>query len=96
MSQRWTHVFADGPTPEVGRREVLCGLGNGYLGVRGVEPEHEADKVNYPGTYVAGGFNRLCDSIDGGDVGYIRITTFNDQTEEAFKQAIAGISSATP
>jgi carboxyl-terminal processing protease len=30
--------------------------------------------------------------IDGGDVGYIRVTTFNEQTEEAFKQAIAGIS----
>jgi carboxyl-terminal processing protease len=30
--------------------------------------------------------------IDGGDVGYIRISSFNEQTEEAFKQAIAGIT----
>ena len=30
--------------------------------------------------------------IDGGDVGYIRVTSFNEQTEDAFKQAIAGIS----
>jgi carboxyl-terminal processing protease len=30
--------------------------------------------------------------IDGGNVGYIRVTSFNEQTEEAFKQAIASIS----
>ncbi len=30
--------------------------------------------------------------IDGGDIGYIRISSFNEQTEEAFKQAISGIS----
>jgi carboxyl-terminal processing protease len=30
--------------------------------------------------------------IDGGDVGYIRITSFNEQTEDAFRQAIAGIA----
>jgi alpha,alpha-trehalase len=68
MSGRWTHVFTDDPITGVGRREVLCGLGNGYVGVRGVEPEHDADPVNYPGTYVAGCFNRLQDSIDGGNV----------------------------
>ena len=30
--------------------------------------------------------------IEGGDVGYIRITTFNEQTDATFKQAIADIA----
>src|SRR6476620_3848197 len=68
MAGRWSHVFVDGPIAGVGRRETLCGLGNGYLGVRGVEPEHDADGVHYPGTYAAGCFNRLRDSIGGDDV----------------------------
>ena len=48
-----------------GRRESLCTLGNGYLATRGAMPESTADGVHYPGTYVAGTYNRLADVVDG-------------------------------
>ncbi|MEE9146184.1 MAG: glycoside hydrolase family 65 protein, partial [Candidatus Tectomicrobia bacterium] len=40
-------------------RETLCTLGNGYFATRGAAEEAVADDVHYPGTYLAGGYNRL-------------------------------------
>ena len=48
-----------------GLRESLCALGNGYFVTRGAAPESEADDVHYPGTYLAGGYNRLTTDIAG-------------------------------
>ncbi len=42
-----------------GMREALCTLGNGYWGTRGAAPETDADSVHYPGTYLAGVYNRV-------------------------------------
>ncbi|GAA1762682.1 HAD family hydrolase [Luedemannella helvata] len=52
-----------------GLREALCTTGNGYLGTRGAAPESRADGVHYPGSYLAGVYNRL-------------LTTVNDRTVE--------------
>ena len=46
-------------------REALCTLGNGYFATRGAAAEAEADEIHYPGTYVAGGYNRLKTDIAG-------------------------------
>jgi trehalose/maltose hydrolase-like predicted phosphorylase/beta-phosphoglucomutase-like phosphatase (HAD superfamily) len=51
-----------------GLREALCTLGNGYFATRGALPEATADDVHYPGTYVAGLYNRLVTEIAGRDV----------------------------
>lgn len=48
-----------------GVRETLCTLGNGYFATRGAAAEASADDVHYPGTYVAGCYNRLVSTIDG-------------------------------
>lgn len=48
-----------------GMREALCALGNGYFTTRGAAPWARADGVRYPGTYVAGGYNRLRTDIAG-------------------------------
>ena len=48
-----------------GLREALCTLGNGYFATRGAAPESRADGVHYPGTYVAGCWNRLRDDVAG-------------------------------
>jgi len=48
-----------------GRRESLCALGNGYFVTRGAAPETAADETHYPGTYVAGLYNRLESHVDG-------------------------------
>ena len=46
-------------------REALCTLGNGYFATRGAAEEARADDVHYPGTYLAGGYNRLETTIAG-------------------------------
>jgi len=46
-------------------REALCTLGNGYFCTRGAAPESSADDTHYPGTYLAGGYNRLKTEIAG-------------------------------
>jgi alpha,alpha-trehalase len=46
-------------------REALCTLGNGYFCTRGAFAQAVADDVHYPGTYLAGGYNRLTTEIDG-------------------------------
>ncbi|MDN5383294.1 glycosyl hydrolase family 65 protein [Streptomyces sp. LB8] len=44
-------------------REALCTLGNGRFATRGALPECDADEVHYPGTYVAGCYNRLVSRV---------------------------------
>ncbi len=65
---RWTLSY-DGFNPdEEALREALCTLGNGYFATRGAAPESVADGVHYPGTYVAGLYNRLVTPIAGRDI----------------------------
>jgi alpha,alpha-trehalase len=64
----WTLVY-DGFDPAGERlREALCTLGNGYFATRGAAPEAAADDVHYPGTYVAGCYNRLVSQVAGREV----------------------------
>ncbi|MFO7865829.1 MAG: glycosyl hydrolase family 65 protein [Candidatus Aminicenantes bacterium] len=46
-------------------REALCATGNGYFVTRGAAPESSAGEIHYPGTYLAGGYNRLKTKIKG-------------------------------
>jgi trehalose/maltose hydrolase-like predicted phosphorylase len=46
-------------------REALCALGNGYFTTRGAAPESPAGRIHYPGTYIAGCYNRLPTEIAG-------------------------------
>ncbi|GAA3507609.1 trehalose/maltose hydrolase-like predicted phosphorylase [Streptosporangium album] len=48
-----------------GLREALTTLGNGYFATRGAVPEAQADGVHYPGTYVAGCYDRLVSQVAG-------------------------------
>ncbi len=45
--------------------EALFTLGNGYLGTRGAMPEASGSKIHYPGTYIAGVYNKLETLIAG-------------------------------
>jgi alpha,alpha-trehalase len=59
----------DGFDPDQeGLREALCTLGNGYFATRGAAPEARADDVHYPGSYVAGCYNRLVTEVSGRSV----------------------------
>ncbi len=62
-SWRWSY---EGYEPEMeGQREALCTLGNGYVATRGALSESSADDVHYPGTYLAGIYNRLSTEVAG-------------------------------
>ncbi len=49
-------------------RETLLAVGNGYFGTRGAMFESKANKVNYPGTYIAGLYNRLISKVGGREI----------------------------
>ena len=61
----WTLSYEGFDPALEGRREALFTLGNGYFATRGAVPEAVADGVHYPGTYLAGGYNRLTTEIAG-------------------------------
>ncbi|ADE16233.1 beta-phosphoglucomutase family hydrolase [Nitrosococcus halophilus Nc 4] len=61
----WTLTYRGFEAQEEGLREALCTLGNGYFATRGAAPESQADNIHYPGTYLAGGYNRLKTAIAG-------------------------------
>jgi len=61
----WVLAYDGFDPAHEGHREALTTLGNGYLGTRGAAPETEADGVHYPGTYLAGVYNRLTSTVHG-------------------------------
>lgn len=61
----WSLVFEGFNPVEEGTREALCSLGNGYFTTRAAAPWVVADDIHYPGTYIAGGYNRLQSKING-------------------------------
>ncbi|MFF5187667.1 glycoside hydrolase family 65 protein [Streptomyces sp. NPDC000345] len=61
----WTWEYDDYDPADERLRESLCTLGNGYFATRGALPECAADEVHYPGTYVAGCYDRLTTDVAG-------------------------------
>ncbi|HSL59678.1 MAG TPA: glycosyl hydrolase family 65 protein [Acidimicrobiales bacterium] len=49
-------------------REALCVVGNGYLATRGAAPEADAGGPHYPGTYLAGLYDRLTSEVAGREI----------------------------
>jgi trehalose/maltose hydrolase-like predicted phosphorylase len=64
----WTLSYEGFEPAQEGLREALCTLGNGYFASRGAAEEAEADDKRYPGTYLAGGYNRLTTEIAGREI----------------------------
>jgi len=61
----WAIVYEQFNPAEENLRESLCTLGNGYFGTRGAISESVASKIHYPGTYLAGLYNRLITNVAG-------------------------------
>jgi alpha,alpha-trehalase len=64
----WTLAYDDYDPKAQGLREALCTLGNGFFCTRGAFAHAEADEVNYPGTYLGGGYNRLTTPVAGREI----------------------------
>ena len=61
----WSLSYYDYSKEKEGHREALCTVGNGYFGTRGALEESNANDTNYPGTYIAGVYNRLESKVAG-------------------------------
>lgn len=66
-------------------REALCTVGNGYLGCRGALEEAVSDARHYPGTYIAGLYNRLVSKVAGRDIENEDLANVPDWTGITFK-----------
>lgn len=64
-AREWSLVYEGYHPEQEGLREALCTLGNGYFATRGAAPDVGANGIHYPGTYMAGGYNRLVSEIAG-------------------------------
>lgn len=65
MEDRFTISYPDWKPEEQKLREALCTLGNGYFATRGAAEENDNNEFNYPGTYLAGGYNRAASEVSG-------------------------------
>ncbi len=61
----WSLSYHDYSKEHEATREALCTVGNGYFGTRGALEECDANDTNYPGTYIAGVYNRLESEVAG-------------------------------
>jgi trehalose/maltose hydrolase-like predicted phosphorylase len=68
MPDDWTLSYEGYDPADERLREALCTLGNGYFATRGAAPETTAGPSHYPGTYVAGCYNRLTSTVAGRQV----------------------------
>ncbi|MBN1520966.1 MAG: glycoside hydrolase family 65 protein [Candidatus Aureabacteria bacterium] len=61
----WKIVYNSFDPEKESLREALCAVGNGYFVSRGAVPESSASEIHYPGTYMAGVYNRIPSHIAG-------------------------------
>lgn len=65
VMERFSITYENWEPKEQKLREALCTLGNGYFATRGAAEENRNNEFNYPGTYLAGGYNRAKTEISG-------------------------------
>ena len=63
--ESWTLRFNDWDIKEEPLREAILTLGNGFFATRGASEEGGKNKSYDPGTYLAGGYNRLETEVAG-------------------------------
>jgi trehalose/maltose hydrolase-like predicted phosphorylase len=64
----WTFGYDDFDPDKERQREALMTLANGYVGTRGAMPHARDGDVHYPGTYIAGVYDRARSEIEGNTV----------------------------
>ncbi len=64
----WKLKYYDYNPDKEKSREALLTIGNGFFGTRGAMEETTSSESNYPGTYIAGMYNRLITTISGRDI----------------------------
>ncbi len=64
----WSVTYTNYEPKNEKSREAILAVGNGYFGTRGAFEEVDAGEANYPGTYIAGLYNRLTSKISDRDI----------------------------
>ncbi len=65
MDEKWIIEYDQWNPKDHPLQEALCALGNGYFVTRGALEMEKDNEHNYPGTYLAGGYNRMKSEISG-------------------------------
>lgn len=65
MTDTWKVEYEGWDAKEHPLQEALCTLGNGYFATRAALEQEKDNDYNYPGTYLAGGYNRRESKIQG-------------------------------
>lgn len=65
MDSFWTLEYTKWNPEEHPLQEALCAMGNGYMVSRGALEMERRTPWNYPGTYLAGGYNRKQSEVAG-------------------------------
>ena len=64
----WTLTYDTYDPENEKHQEALLTVGNGYMGCRGAAEESQSSEHHYPGTYIAGIYNRLVSRVGDRDV----------------------------
>ena len=64
-NELWKIIYEDYIPEHEPLREALFALGNGYFVTRAAAEECDAGENHYPGTYLAGGYNRARSEVSG-------------------------------
>lgn len=84
-NEKWTLNYHDYNPENERSRETLLAIGNGFFGTRGAMEESKANKINYPGTYIAGLFNRLISRVVDRDIENEDLVNIPDWLQVNFK-----------
>lgn len=68
IDDSWSITYHDYDKQKERSKESLLTIGNGYFGTRGAMEESGINDINYPGTYMAGVYNRLISKVAGKDI----------------------------
>lgn len=88
--QNWTLTYSHYAPEQERLREALLTLGNGYFATRGAAEEASAGERHYPGTYLAGGYNRLQTEISDKLIENEDLVNWPDWTLLKFKPVDGG------
>jgi beta-phosphoglucomutase family hydrolase len=64
VDDMWSLTYTEYDPVRERSREALLTVGNGYFGTRGTLEELDSNPVNYPGTYMAGLYNRIDSRVE--------------------------------
>lgn len=81
----WNITYQEYEPEKEKTREALLTVGNGFFGTRGAMEECLASEKHYPGTYIAGLYNRLTSKVGDRDIENEDFVNIPDWTSTTFK-----------